>query len=56
MKAKMVEKEQEVKLMIDSATAGELEALKKKHKKIVDENNELSVKVREGHIDFSKCW
>ena len=45
MKAKMVEKEQEVKLMIDSATASELELIKKKHKSLLDENNELSVKV-----------
>jgi len=48
MKAKMVEKEQEVKLMIDSATASELELIKKKHKSLLDENNELSVKVQAG--------
>ena len=45
MKAKMAEKEQEVKLMIDSVAAEELENLRKKHKNLIEENNELSIKV-----------
>ena len=41
------EKEAEVKLMIDSVAAEELESLRRKHKLLLDENNELSVKVIE---------
>ena len=41
----MAEKEQEVKLMIDSVAAEELENLRKKHKNLIEENNELSIKV-----------
>jgi len=40
------EKEQSVKLMIDSAAAAELETLKTKYKEAIDENNHLSVKVQ----------
>ena len=45
---KRVEKEQEVKLMIDSAAAQELEKLRRKHKSLLEENNQLSVKVQSG--------
>lgn len=43
-----MEKEQEVKLMIDSVAAEELENLRKKYRSIVEENNQLSVKVQSG--------
>lgn len=43
-----VEKEQEVKLMIDGVAAQELDTLRKKHKTLLEENNQLSVKVQAG--------
>lgn len=43
-----VEKEQEVKLMIDGVAAQELDTLRKKHKMLLEENNQLSVKVQAG--------
>ena len=46
------EKEQSVKLMIDSAAAAELESLKKKYKETIDENNELSVKVQHNETEL----
>ena len=46
------EKEQSVKLMIDSAAAAELETLKSKYKEAIDENNELSVKVQSNEKDL----
>ena len=45
MKTKRLEKEQEVKLMIDSVAAQELDQLRRKHKLLIEENNELSIKV-----------
>jgi len=45
-KEKIQEKEHSVKLMIDSVAAAELDALKKKHKSTIEENNELSIKVQ----------
>ena len=48
------EKEQSVKLMIDSAAAAELETLKSKYKEAIDENNELSVKVQSNEKDLLK--
>merc|ERR1719348_2472541 len=46
------EKEQSVKLMIDSAAAAELETLKTKYKEAIDENNHLSVKVQNNEKDL----
>ena len=48
IKTKRMEKEAEVKLMIDSVAAEELETLRKKHKHLLEENNELSIKVQAG--------
>jgi len=53
-KEKIQEKEQSVKLMIDSAAAAELDALKKKHKSTIEENNELSIKVQSNEKELLK--
>jgi len=45
-RGEMTEKEQSVKLMIDSAAATELEALRGRMKNVVEENNDLSVRVQ----------
>jgi len=45
-RGEMSEKEQSVKLMIDSAAATELEALRGRMKVVVEENNDLSVRVQ----------
>lgn len=45
-RGEMSEKEQSVKLMIDSAAATELEALRGRMKSVVEENNDLSVRVQ----------
>ena len=45
-KEKMQEKEQSIKLMIDSVAAAELDALKKRHKTMIEEYNDLSIKVQ----------
>ena len=54
LKEKIQEKEQSVKLMIDSAAAAELETLKKKYKEAIDENNDLSIKVQSNEKDLLK--
>ena len=41
-----IEKEQSVKLMIDTAAATELDGLRARIKTVVEENNELSVKIQ----------
>jgi len=53
-KEKIQEKEQSVKLMIDSVAAAELDALKKKHKTTIDENNELCIKVQNNEKELLK--
>ena len=45
LKNKRQEKEEQVKLMIDSVAAEELDNLRRKHKSLLEENNDLSVKV-----------
>jgi len=46
------EKEHSVKLMIDSVAAAELESLRSKHKALLEENNELSLKVQRNEKDL----
>jgi len=53
-KEKIQEKEQSVKLMIDSVAAAELDTLKKKHKTTIEENNELSIKVQSNEKELLK--
>eukprot|EP00090_Calanus_glacialis_P038399 TRINITY_DN6701_c0_g1_i4.p1 TRINITY_DN6701_c0_g1~~TRINITY_DN6701_c0_g1_i4.p1 ORF type:complete len:807 (+),score=340.83 TRINITY_DN6701_c0_g1_i4:80-2500(+) len=53
-KEKIQENEQSVKLMIDSVAAAELDALKKKHKTTIDENNELCIKVQNNKKELLK--
>jgi len=53
-KEKIQEKEQSVKLMIDSVAAAELDTLRKKHKETINENNELSIKVQNNEKELLK--
>jgi len=48
------EKEQSVKLMIDSAAAAELDTLKKKHQALLNENNDLSITVQDNKKELLK--
>ena len=52
---KRVEKEQEVKLMIDNVAAQELENLRNKYRILVEENNHLSIKVQSGEKERGFC-